>query len=62
MVFVEPVGDLGRSAPYLRELVDAFGLSAALVDPDSGETVGLSRAALLEVAEGADLLLNLAGS
>ena len=60
VVFVEPVGDLGRSAPYLRELVDAFGLSAALVDPDSGETVGLSRAQL--AAEGADLLLNLAGS
>ena len=40
VVFVEPVGDLSRSAPYLRELVDAFGLSAALVDPDSGETVG----------------------
>jgi hypothetical protein len=62
VVFVEPVGDLSRSAPYLRELVDAFGLSAALVDPDSGETVGLSRAQLLEAAEGADLLLNLAGT
>jgi hypothetical protein len=61
VVFVEPVDDLGRSAPYLRELAGAFGLSAALVDRDSGDTAGISRARLLEVAEGADLLLNLAG-
>jgi hypothetical protein len=61
VVFVEPVNDLGRSAPYLRELVEAFALSAALVDPHSGKTVGLSRAQLLDAAERADLLLNLAG-
>jgi len=62
VVFVEPVSDLGRSAPYFQRLVDAFGLTAALIDTDSSQTAGLSRRRLLEEAGGADLLLNLSGA
>jgi len=61
VVFVEEVDDLERATPYLRGLIDAFDLSAALTRRGSGETVGLSRQRLLAAADDADLLLNLSG-
>lgn len=65
VVFVEPVeeGGLRHSAPYFRHVVDRFGLrdSAALIDPASGETVGLCHSRVREAAIRSDLLLNISG-
>jgi hypothetical protein len=61
VVFVEPVADLAGSRDYFRDLEGSLGLTAALVDADSGETLGLSRRQLLEAADDADLVLNLSG-
>jgi len=67
VVFVEPVPGGGAfppaaSARYFRSVCDAFGLErAALLDPDTGATHGMSRRALLDAVRGADLLLNISG-
>lgn len=68
VVFVEPAdGAGGAGSPvsrYFAEVCEEFGLlgRAALIDPDGGEAIGLSRGELLSAAKGADLLLNLSGS
>lgn len=65
--FVEPATGAGvRASPaarYFADVCEEFGLRgrAALVDPETGATAGLTRAELLRVANGADLLLNLSG-
>src|SRR5712691_7335768 len=48
---------------YFKEIIEQFGLSgsAALVYGNGEETCGLSYAELLEVAEAADLLINIDG-
>lgn len=65
VLFVEPVtpGGLERSAPYFRHVVDRFGLDdcAALLDPETGATIGMSRSRVREFAIRSDLLLNISG-
>ena len=68
VTFVEPACGggafpLSDSARYFGAVTAAFGLErAALLDPASGETSGMSRRALLRAVRGADLLLNLSGA
>lgn len=62
----EPTGapfDRSTAASYFREVVSAFDLddAAALVHSGTHETVGLSYAALREVARRANLLVNISG-
>lgn len=62
---VSPRPPLDRSASgrYFRSVVEAMGLEeAALLDPVSGESVGLSYRRVLELAGEADLLLDIAGA
>ena len=63
VLFVEPAAADPHARAYFEALVDRFGLhgSAALLDPATGESIGVPRAALLEFACGADLLLNISG-
>jgi hypothetical protein len=63
VVFVEPVERLGcEMERYFRRVTRAYGLdAAALLDRTTGDTVGLSRRALLAHVRGADLLLNISG-
>ena len=63
VLFVEPAAPDPRTRAYFEALVERFGLhgSAALLDPATGESVGIERRALLEYAAGADLLLNISG-
>jgi hypothetical protein len=69
VLFIEPVNTGGApleytaAASYFRSLVSEFGLEgrAALIDPASGDAMGLARERLERFAQGADLLLNLSG-
>src|SRR5215210_1695158 len=63
VVFVEPATAGPAIEAYFAAVAEQFGLEgrAALLDPDTGETTGLSRPALLHAVAGADLLLNLSG-
>jgi hypothetical protein len=65
VTFVEPVADASPGClRYFAAVTRRFALDgrAALVDPASGVTVGLSRRALRAAADSADLLLNLSGA
>jgi hypothetical protein len=67
VVFVEPVAggrSNTRSVEYFEAVVERFGLagSAALLDPATGETIGVGRDALARFATRADLLLNISGT
>ena len=63
VLFVEPAAPDAHARAYFEALVERFELhgSAALLDPATGESVGVPRSALLEFAAGADLLLNISG-
>src|SRR3712207_178007 len=61
---VEPVDALEpRSVAYFEDVVKRFGLAdrAALVVRGARETAGVGYQRLLDVARGADLLLNVSG-
>lgn len=63
VVFVEPAAATPATLTYFDALVTRFGLRgrAALVDPVTGASTGIARTRLLELAAGADLLLNISG-
>jgi hypothetical protein len=63
VVFVEPAAPTGATLAYFDSLVARFGLEgrAALLDPATGACAGIDRSRLLELARGADLLLNISG-
>ncbi|CAA9493185.1 MAG: hypothetical protein AVDCRST_MAG30-1491 [uncultured Solirubrobacteraceae bacterium] len=63
VVLVEPAAPGPAVGAYFAAVVERFGLEgrAALLDPATGATTGLSRAALLDAVAGADLLLNVSG-
>ena len=63
VLFVEPAAPDPRSRAYFDRLVARFGLqgAAALLDPATGASTGVSRTELREFAAGADLLLNISG-
>jgi hypothetical protein len=58
IVFVEQVDRLEDSAPYFDDVVQTFGLTAALLERDSSRTHGLDKRTL---RSGYDLVLNLSG-
>jgi len=68
VVFVEPVAAAGAlaeipAAAYFEHVCEQFRLegSAALIDPGSNASLGLSRDELRDAADRTDLLLNLSG-
>lgn len=63
VVLVEPAEATPATAAGFASVVRRFGLEgrAALVDPATGATTGLERAALERAVAGADLLLNVSG-
>jgi hypothetical protein len=63
VVFVEPAVPTAATRAYFDALVVRFGLRdrAALLDPATGACSGIERARLLQLAGGADLLLNISG-
>lgn len=63
VVLVEPAAPTAATRAYFAAVVGRFGLDgrAALLDPDTGACAGIDRARLLELAGGADLLLNISG-
>jgi hypothetical protein len=63
VVFVEPAAASPATLAYFDALVARFGLRdrAALVDPVTGASTGIARRRLLDLAAGADLLLNISG-
>jgi hypothetical protein len=70
VLFVEPVDAGGArladtaAGGYFDALVTRFGLEgrAALIEPATGETIGVDRRGLERAAHGADLLLNVSGT
>lgn len=55
--------DRSSSGRYFRSVVEAIGLDeAALLDPSSGESVGMPYRRVLALADEADLLLDIAGT
>jgi hypothetical protein len=63
VVLVEPAAPSAPVAEYFAAVTRRFGLDgrAALLDPSTGESIGLARGALLDAVAGADLLLNVSG-
>ncbi|HEV2787662.1 MAG TPA: hypothetical protein VGV67_14790 [Solirubrobacteraceae bacterium] len=63
VVFVEPAAPTQATRAYFDELVARFDLDggAALLDPATGACTGIGRRRLVELAAGADLLLNISG-
>jgi hypothetical protein len=63
VVLVEPATRDPEVEAYFAAVVERFGLEgrAALLDPATGASTGLSRARLLDAVAGADLLLNVSG-
>jgi hypothetical protein len=64
VVFVEPAAPTAATLAYFDDLVARFELqgAAALVDPATGACRGIARRRLVELAVGADLLLNISGT
>ncbi|MGH2840044.1 MAG: glycosyltransferase [Solirubrobacteraceae bacterium] len=63
IVFVEPAVPTAATRAYFERLVTRFDLQdrAALLDPATGACTGIDRRGLLDLAAGADLLLNISG-
>lgn len=63
VVFVEPAAATATTLAYFDDLVARFDLrgAAALLDPADGACRGIDRGRLLDLAAGADLLLNISG-
>ena len=63
VVFVEPATPTAATRTYFDDVVARFDLGgrAALLDPATGACTGVDRARLVELAAGADLLLNISG-
>jgi hypothetical protein len=63
VVFVEPAAPTAATHAYFDALTARFDLQgrAALLDPATGACTGIDRRRLLDLAAGADLLLNISG-
>ena len=63
VVFVEPAAPAAATLAYFDDVVARFGLDgrAALLHPATGACSAIARERLLELAAGADLLLNISG-
>ena len=63
VVLVEPAAPTAATLAYFEDVVARFGLQdrAALLDPATGACSGMTREQVVELAAGADLLLNISG-